>query len=120
MHELDPFFELRLLVLRRRLERALEVVEHRQELVQQALVRAAEELGLVARDALAVVVEVGREAQVGLVVDDGRRISSSGSSSIRTSSTGPLRRLDLLVLEPGLERLVGHEVFASSSSSMTS
>ena len=43
-------------------ERALEVVEHGQELGDDALARAGEDLRLLPRDALAVVVEVGRDA----------------------------------------------------------
>ena len=69
MDELDALLELRLLVGGRRLERPLEVVEHGQELVQEPLVRARGDLDVLARDPLAVVVEVGREAEIRLVVE---------------------------------------------------
>ena len=73
--EPDALLELRLLVLGGSLERPLQVVEHRQQLVQEPLVRAAGQLDLLARDALAVVVEVGGETQVGVV----RRLRRLGS-----------------------------------------
>ena len=57
--EPDALLELRLLVLGGRLERALEVVEHRHELLDEPLVGARGQLLLVARHPLAVVVELG-------------------------------------------------------------
>jgi hypothetical protein len=67
LHELavdEPhaFLELRLFVLCRRLERALEVVEHGQELLDEPLVGTRDQTLLVARNPLAVVLEVGRDA----------------------------------------------------------
>ena len=43
MDEADAVLELRLLVLRRGLERPLEVVEHREELLDEPLVRARDQ-----------------------------------------------------------------------------
>ena len=61
----DALEHLRLLVVLGGIERALEVVEHRQELGGEPLARAGVQLCLLARDALAVVVEVRRDpAQV--------------------------------------------------------
>ena len=57
--EPDAVLELRLAVLDRRLERPLEVVEHRQQLLDEPLGGARDELLLLARDPLAVVVELG-------------------------------------------------------------
>src|SRR4051812_1238649 len=59
MHEADTVLELSLLVGSRELERTLEVVEHRYELLHQPLVGARGQLLLVARNPLAVVVELG-------------------------------------------------------------
>src|SRR5581483_9362818 len=61
--EAHALLELRLLVLFGRVQRALEVVEDRKELLQQALVRERDVLGALTRGALLVVVEVGGEAQ---------------------------------------------------------
>ena len=58
---LDALDHLRLLVLLSRVERALEVVEHGQQLRDEALGGPGREGLLVAERALAVVVEVGRE-----------------------------------------------------------
>ena len=49
MHERDAFLELRLLVLRRGLERPLEVVQHGQQLLDEPLVGARDQRLLVAR-----------------------------------------------------------------------
>src|SRR5205085_11861725 len=62
VHETDAFLELRLLVLGRGLERALEIVEHGHELLDEPLVGARGQLLLVARHPLAVVVELGLQA----------------------------------------------------------
>ena len=59
--ELDALLELRLLVSVRRLERSLEVVEHRQELLHEPLAGPRDQALLVARGPLAVVVELGLE-----------------------------------------------------------
>ena len=56
--EPDALFERRLLVLLRRLERPLEVVEHRQQLLHEPLARARDERSWSRADALAVVVEL--------------------------------------------------------------
>ena len=60
--EAHAVLELRLLVLGRGLERALEVVDHRQQLLDEPLGGARDQARLVARRALAVVVELGLEA----------------------------------------------------------
>jgi hypothetical protein len=103
-----PFLELRLLVLRRGLERATEVVEDRDQLLDQPLVRTLSQRRVLACVALAEVVELRGEA------------------------LEPLEQLVALGLESGdlvaaLLRLfgdlslVGHYAFgASCSSSMTS
>ena len=118
--ELDALLELRLLVLRGRLERPLEVVEHRQQLVQEPLVRAAGPArpGRARRacGSCRSRPRGGGRSRRGA----GRRSSSAGESSSAGSSSTTSSSPDLLVLEPRLERLVGHEVFASSSSSITS
>jgi hypothetical protein len=61
VHEADALFELRLLVLLGRLERPLEVVHDREQLLHEPLRRAHGRQLLVARDSLAVVVELRRE-----------------------------------------------------------
>src|SRR5262245_5565817 len=61
MHEAHALLELGLLVLLCGVERPLEVVEHGQQLVEDALVRARRERLLLAGSPLAVVVELGRE-----------------------------------------------------------
>ena len=60
--ELDALLELRLLVRVSGLERALEVVEHRQELLHDPLAGPRDQALLVARGPLAVVVELGLDA----------------------------------------------------------
>src|SRR5438105_5726254 len=61
MHEADTFLQLRLLVLRRRLQRTTEVVEDRDQLLDEPLVRTLAQRELLARVPLAVVVELCRE-----------------------------------------------------------
>src|SRR5581483_358433 len=61
IHEPHTFLELCLLVLGGGLERALEIVEHGQELLHEPLGRTADEVGLVACDPLLVVLELGLE-----------------------------------------------------------
>ena len=61
VHELDALAHL-LVGHVERGERELEAVEHRQQLLDQALGRALDERGLLAQDALAVVLEVGLDA----------------------------------------------------------
>src|SRR5262249_26087228 len=68
VHERDALLELRLLVLARVVERALEVVEHRHELLDEPLVGARGQLLLVARHPLAVVVELGLQPLQGIEV----------------------------------------------------
>ena len=60
--EADAVLELRLLVLRGGLERPLEVVEDGQQLLDEPLGRARDQVALLARGALAVVVELGLQA----------------------------------------------------------
>ena len=76
------------------LERPLEVVEDRQELADEPLVRVRDESLLLARGALAVVLEVGLDAlrEVEVLVPLGQR----GLERIGSRSLG-LRLLDLLV-----------------------
>ena len=62
VHELDAFLELRLLVLGRRDERTLEIVEHRQQLLDEPLCRLLGPLALQAGLTLAVVVELRLQA----------------------------------------------------------
>ena len=106
--ELDAFLELRLLVLGGRLERPLEVVEHGQELVHEPLVRARRQLGVLARDPLAVVVEVGREAEVATSSGAGggllrapapRRARSSSTLFARLGEARRSRRLRLFLVD---------------------
>ena len=61
LHQTNALFELRLLVLFRGRERALEIVEHGQELLDEPLVGARDQALLIARDPLAVVLELGRD-----------------------------------------------------------
>src|SRR5207249_10340907 len=61
MHEPDAVLELRLLVIRRRFERAPEIVEDRDQLLYEPLVRTLGKRSLLARVSLAVVVELGCE-----------------------------------------------------------
>ncbi len=103
-----------------RLERALEVVEHGQQLVQEPLVRALGQLGVLARDALAVVVEVGGETQVGIVGRGSRLLRLLGSRLLGDGVLRDVLSLDILALGLGLEGLVGHDRVAFSSSSTTS
>ena len=101
VHEANALLELRLLVLVRGHERPLEVVEHGQELLDEPLGGTRDQALLVARGALAVVVELGREALEVVEVLLGLRLglgeallsarapssaSASTASSLRTSS----------------------------------
>ena len=61
VHEPDALLELRLLVLLGRAKRALEVVEHGQQLLHEPLVGPRDQALLVAQDPLAVVLELGRD-----------------------------------------------------------
>src|SRR5205823_1800846 len=102
VHEPDALLELCLLVLLGGRERALEVVEHGQQLLDEPLVGPRDQALLVAQDPLAVVLELGRD---------------------------PLEVVQVLVAL-GLERrylllereltLLGHEVLASSSTTSAS
>ena len=102
VHQANAFLELGLLVLLGGGERALEIVEHGQQLLHEPLVGPRDQALLVAQDPLAVVLELGRH---------------------------PLEVVQVLValgLERGhllLEReltLLGHEVLASSSTTSAS
>ena len=123
-----------LLVALGRLERPLQVVEHGQELPDEPLVGVRDQALLVARRPLAVVLEVGlrslEEIEVLVPLRLGLARGSSGVGPV--GSDPPLRHA--ACLDPGsdpcgsdLGACVGasfgsprHEVFASSSSSMTS
>src|SRR5262249_4692987 len=101
--------ELCLLVLARGLESTLEVVEHRQQLLQHPLRREPDELRLVALDALAVVLELGLQTP--------ERVEILVALPPRLLERGRLR--PLLGLRP-LERLLfdvvcHYGVLASSS-----
>src|SRR6478609_11279622 len=96
MNEPDALLELRFLMLLGRAERALEVVEDRDELGDQPLVREPDVLMALSRRPLLVVLEVGGEAQQPVIL--GVRLL--------------LLMLLLLLL---LNVLLGHEVGASSS-----
>ena len=101
---------------RSRLERALEVVDHRQQLLDEPLRGARDQICLVARDPLAVVVELGlqplervevlvplaRHRRERVDVLRRRRSSSTGGSSIERSTAAS-----------SLSALVGQEVLAS-------
>ncbi len=110
MDEPDALLELRLLVLLGRLERALEVVEHGQELLHEPLAGPRDQALLVARGPLAVVVEVGLEAL--------ERVEISSSFSLRSASSS----VDLRLLEPRsvFSTSSGITSVFASSSSMTS
>jgi hypothetical protein len=94
------------------LERALEVVEDGKELADEPLVRVGDQPLLIAKGALAVVLEVRldtlRQSEILVSLRGNGRERVGGSRSL-----GP-RLLDLRVGE-----LVAHD-FAASSSSMTS
>ena len=100
MDEPDALLELCLLVLLRRAQRALEVVEDRDQLRDQPLVRELDVLLPLARRPLLVVLEVGGEPQQPVVLRSRLRF-----------------RLLLLLLLPLLllDLLLAHEVGASSS-----
>ncbi len=115
LDELDTFDELRLLVALGSLERPLQVVEDRQELADEPLVRVRDESLLLARRTLAVVLEVRLDA-LG-EVEVGVALGQRGRERVGSRSLG-LRLLDLLV-NLRLGELVAHD-FAASSSSITS
>jgi hypothetical protein len=105
-HQRDALLQLGLLVRLRGLERPLEVVEHRQELLHEPLVGARDQALLVTRSPLAVVVELGLDAL----------------ERVEQLVTLLLKRFELrglLNLLGVLDVLRHYEVFASSSS-MTS
>ena len=111
--EAYALLERRLLVVRSRLERAAEVVEHGQELLHEPLVRPRRLLGLLARAALAVVVELRREALE--PVEELVALGLEGPELVGTLLVG----LSCLFFVLG-DRLVGHCFVAPSSSSITS
>jgi hypothetical protein len=123
--ESDALLELRLLVLLRGRERALEVVEDGQELVHEPLGGARDQVGLLARRALAVVVELRLEAPKSVqilvplardlreLVDLHLGVSSALSQGLSLGQS----RIDARVSDL---RLFGHDRFAPSSSSITS
>ena len=117
MNEAHAVLELRLLVLLGRVERALEVVEHRQQLVHEPLRGARGQLALLARRALAVVVELRLEAleRVEVLVALPRHVCERIDLGGRLLA-GSFGRLLLL----GYLRFVGHDRVAPSSSSITS
>src|SRR5438093_1947956 len=110
MDKPDAFFELRFLVLLGGVESTLEIVEHRQQLLHQPLGGARSELELLARRALAVVVELRHEAleRVEVLVPLARHVRERVE-----------RYLELLLFLFGEARLVGHGFAAPFSSSIT-
>src|SRR5262249_54702358 len=107
VHEANSVLELRLFVLRRSLERAAEVVEDRDQLLDDALVRTRGQRRVLPRIALAVVVELRREA-----LQPAEQLVALGLEGLDVEA--------LLLLFCDLA-LVGHYAFgASCSSSMTS
>ena len=94
LDELDALDELCLLMPLGSFERAFQVIENRQELADEPLVRMCDEPLLLARGALAVVLEVRLDAlgEVEICVPLGQR----GFERIGSRSLG-LRLLDLLV-----------------------
>ena len=105
VHETHPLLELCLLMLGGRLERALEVVQHRQELLHEPLGRTRDEVRLVARDALAVVLELGLQTL--------ERVEILVALPRQLLDLVDLRRL---LLDASLfDGLAHYDVFASSS-----
>ena len=105
VHEPDALLELRLLVLLGGRERPLEVVEHGQQLLHEPLVGPRDQALLVARDPLAVVLELGRDPLEVVQV---------------LVALGLERRHLLLERELTGVACLGHEVFASSSTTSAS
>ena len=112
-----------------RLERALEVVEHRQELHDDPLARARDERLLVARRALAVVVEVGGEAPqvVEVLVALRLGVLQAREQLLDVVLDASMSRSTASAASPGAARppasvgaRLAHVVFAASSSSITS
>src|SRR4029450_8699175 len=106
LQEPNALLQLRLLVLLRGRERPLEVVEDGQQLLHEPLVGPRDQALLVARDPLAVVLELGSDPLEVVQV---------------LFALGCERRY--LLLEgrpPSLSTLVGHEVLASSSTTSAS
>ena len=125
--ELDALLELRLFVLLGRLDRPLQVVEDRQELLHDPLAGPRDQGFLVARGPLAVVVEVGLDAlervdqllvlvPERLELDDLRRGLLLVLDFLRHGV--PLGRVPGTVPVKELRR--NYAFLASSSSSMTS
>ncbi len=83
--EPDAFLELRLLMLLGRRQRALEVVEDRQELADQPLVCERDVLLALARGPLLVVLEVGGEPQQPVVL----RLRLAAPAACSTCSISP-------------------------------
>ena len=117
----DALEHLDVLVVLGGVERPLEVVEHGDQLRDDALPRAREDLRLLACDALAVVVEVRRDATE---VVHRLLVPTLGVLETREQLLGvELRcggRRVRHAVRRGLGALVGHDVFAASSSSITS
>src|SRR5882762_1673485 len=106
MNKPDAVLDLSLFVLRRSLERTAEVVENRDQLLHEPLVRTLGERRLLARVALAEVVELrGKPLQA---------IEELIAVSLESVD------VDALLGLPCDLRLVGHAFGASCSSSMTS
>ena len=130
----DALEHLRVLVVLGRVERALEVVEHGQELDDDPLAGAREELRLLSHHALAVVVEVGCDPTqvvevlvplpLGVLQPRKQLVLRCRRASLRltwkTTVLGRLFQGRRAKLAVPLQRFVGHDVFAASSSSITS
>src|SRR5437660_6728153 len=105
VRETHALFELRLLMLRRSFERTLEIVEDRQEILHEPLVRERDELLPLAKRTLAEVVEVG-----GGPLPAVDRLVALGFESGEAILAALLDRLLVVRL-----LLLHQEVFASSS-----
>ena len=122
----NAFENLGVLMVLGGVECALEVVEHGQELCDDTLAGAGEQLHLLARDALAVVVEVGRDAAqvVHRLLVLALRVLEPSQKLVGIARGLGGRRAVLAVhgrpLLDDFRALVRHDAFAASSSSMTS
>src|SRR2546423_10516285 len=98
VRETNALLELRFLMLRRGLERALEIVEDRQEVLHEPFVRERDELLSLAQRALAEVVEVGRRPLP--VVDRLVALGRESGETILAALLDLLLFACLLVLRP--------------------
>src|SRR5205823_12925837 len=125
VHEPDALLELCLLVLLGGRERALEVVEHGQQLLHEPLVGPRDQALLVARDPLAVVLEVGCDALevvevlVSLGLERRQPLLELGHGRSRGNLPVPPVPFHVSASRTG-SSAAGHEVLASSSTTSPS